>query len=253
MSSLAIASISAGCIFGGVLLGLGLRSLLPGHHLSNDSKDTVKLGAGMIATLSALVLGLLVSSAKSSFDTMNAEITQGGAKIILLDRELANYGPETKAVREQLQRLVAAGIETIWPGVKTGASGLTTFEKQNGMEALQIKLRELTPANDIQRQLLLQAQQTTNELLQARWLVIEQAQNVLPMPFLVVLLFWLTMLHVSFGLFAPRNATVIIVLLICALSLSGAIFLILEMSRPLDGLIKVSSAPLLKALEHLGQ
>jgi hypothetical protein len=242
MSSLAIAAISAGCIFGGVLLGLGLRSLLPGHHLSNDSKDTVKLGAGMIATLSALVLGLLVSSAKSSFDTMNAEITQGGAKIILLDRELANYGPETKAVREQLQ-----------PGVKTGASGLTTFEKQNGMEALQIKLRELTPANDIQRQLLLQAQQTTNELLQARWLVIEQAQNVLPMPFLVVLLFWLTMLHVSFGLFAPRNATVIIVLLICALSLSGAIFLILEMSRPLDGLIKVSSAPLLKALEHLGQ
>ena len=153
MNSLTIALISAGCIFGGVLLGLFLRSLLPDHHLSNDSKDTVKLGAGMIATLSALVLGLLVSSAKGTFDTMNAEITQSAAKIILLDRVLANYGPETKAVREQLRRVVAAGIETIWPETKTGVSGLTAFERMNGMELLQMKLRELTPANDIQRQI----------------------------------------------------------------------------------------------------
>ncbi|MFZ0827555.1 MAG: hypothetical protein WAO02_09055 [Verrucomicrobiia bacterium] len=253
MNSLTVALISAGCIFGGVLLGLGLRSLLPGHHLSNDSKDTVKLGAGMIATLSALVLGLLVSSAKSSFDTMNAEITQGGAKIILLDRVLANYDPEPKAVREQLRHVVAAGIEMMWPGVKTGVSGLAGFERMNGMETVQMQMRELKPATDSQRQLLLQAQQIAGDLAQARWLVIEQAQNVLPTPFLVVLLFWLTMLHTSFGLFAPRNATVILVLLICALSVSGAIFLILEMSRPLDGMIKVSSAPLVKALEHLGQ
>src|SRR5208337_3434258 len=138
MSSTNIALISAGCIFGGVLLGLLLRSLLPDHHLSNDSKDTVKLGAGMIATLSALVLGLLVSSAKSSFDTVSAEITQGGTKIILLDRVLANYGPETKAVREQLRRVVAAGIETIWPEVKTGVSALTGFERMNGMETVQM-------------------------------------------------------------------------------------------------------------------
>ena len=184
---------------------------------------------------------------------MSAEITQGATKIILLDRVLANYGPETKAVREQLRRVVAAGIETIWPEVKTGVSALTGFERMNGMEAIQLQLRELKPATDAQRQLLLQAQQIANDLLQARWLVIEQAQNVLPMPFLVMLLFWLTMLHVSFGLFAPRNATVIIVLLLCALSVSGAIFLILEMSRPLEGMIKVSSAPMVKALDLLGR
>ena len=121
------------------------------------------------------------------------------------------------------------------------------------MEVIQAKLRELTPATDPQRQLLVQAEQITGDLSQARWLLIEQAQNALRFPFLVVLLFWLTMLHVSFGLFAPRNATVIVVLLVCALSVSGAIFLILEMNRPLDGMIKVSSAPMLKALEHLGQ
>jgi hypothetical protein len=253
MSSLTIALISAACIFGGVMLGLLLQNLLPGHHLSNDSKETVKLGAGMIATLSALVLGLLVSSAKNNFDTVNAEITQGAAKVIQLDRVLANYGPETKEARELLRRSMVAGIETFWPEDKTAAAGMTAFEQASGMEQVQAKLRELTPATDAQRQLFAQAQQISGELLQFRWLLIEQMQNALPKPFLVMVLFWLTILHMSFGLFAPRNAMVIVVLLLCALSVSGAIFLILEMNHPLSGFIKVSSAPMLKALEHLGQ
>jgi hypothetical protein len=253
MSSLTIAAISAVCIFGGVLLGLLLQNLLPGHHLNNDSKETVKLGAGMIATLSALVLGLLVSSAKNNFDTVNAEITQAAAKTIQLDRALANYGPESRDARELLHHNVAAGIEMFWPEEKTAASGMTAFERASGMEQLQAKLRELTPATDAQRQLLAQAQQLSGELLQFRWLLIEQMQNALPKPFLVMVLFWLTILHMSFGLFAPRNAMVIAVLLLCALSVSGAIFLILEMNHPLSGFIKVSSAPMLKALEHLGQ
>jgi len=159
MSSLDIALISAACIFGGVLLGLFLQNLLPGHHLSADSKDTVKLAAGMIATLSALVLGLLVSSAKSTFDTVNAEITQGAAKMIQLDRALANYGPETRDARELLRRSLVAGIAAFWPEAKTAATGMTTFERANGMELVQAKLRELTPATDAQRQLLAQSQQ----------------------------------------------------------------------------------------------
>src|SRR5205814_10587752 len=114
MSSMTIGLICAGCMFGGALLGLLLNRLLPEHHLRDNSKDTVKLAAGMIATLGALVLGLLVGSAKSSFDATNTAITQSGAKIILLDRVLANYGPETKDAREQLRRAVAAGIEMFW-------------------------------------------------------------------------------------------------------------------------------------------
>jgi hypothetical protein len=253
MSSLTLALISAACIFGGVVLGMVLRHLLPDHHLSNDSKDTVKLAAGMIATLSALVLGLLVSSAKGTFDTVGSEITQGAAKIILLDRTLASYGSATQEAREQLHRSVTAGIQAIWPEIKTAEPGMTTFERANGMEQVQAQLRELTPANDTQRQLLASAQQISGELLQFRWLLIEQTQNALPAPFLVMLIFWLTMLHLSFGLFAPRNATVVVVLLVCALSVSGAVFLILEMNHPLSGFIKVSGAPMLKALEHLGQ
>src|SRR5262245_32663838 len=98
---------SAGCIFSGALLGLLLQRLLPNHHLSKETQDIVKLSAGTIATLTAMVLGLLVSSAKNSFDTMNNGIVQSAARIILLDRDLASYGPETKAAREQLKRHVA--------------------------------------------------------------------------------------------------------------------------------------------------
>jgi len=253
MSSQTIFLISAGCIFGGALLGLLLHGLLPEPHLRDASKDTVKVGAGMIATLSALVLGLLVGSAKNTFDTAEAEMTQGGAKIILLDRLLADYGPETKAAREQLRRTVATQIEDLWPEEKTGVSGLAAFERTNGLEAVQMTLLKVMPTTDAQRQLFAAAQQICGDLRQTRWLLVEQTQSPIPIPFLVVLLFWLTVLHVSFGMLAPRNATVVAVLLICALSVSGAIFMILEMSHPLDGMIKVSSAPMRKALEHLGQ
>jgi hypothetical protein len=253
MSSLTIGLISAGCIFGGAVLGLLLHGLLPEPHLRDNSKDTVKVGAGMIATLSALVLGLLVASAKNTFDTAEAEMTQGGAKIILLDRFLADYGPETKATREQLRRIVVTQIEELWPEEKTGASGLAAFERANGMEVVQMTLLKVMPTTDAQRQLFAAAQQICGDLRQTRWLLVEQTQSPIPIPFLVVLLFWLTVLHVSFGMLAPRNSTVVAVLLICALSVSGAIFMILEMSHPLDGMIKVSSAPMRKALEHLGQ
>jgi hypothetical protein len=252
-SSLTLGLISAGCIFAGVFLGLLLHGLLPERHLQGESKDTVKVGTAMIATVSALVLGLLVASAKSAFDTTEEEITLRSAKIIFLDRLLADYGPETKATREQLRRTVAASIEMIWPEEKTGASGLTAYAQMNGMQVTHMTLLKITPTTDAQRQLFATAQQIISDLRQSRWVLIQRAQHAIPIPFLVVLLFWLTMLHVSFGLFAPRNATVITVLLTSALSVSGAIFIILDMAHPLQGVIKVSSEPMRKALEQLGK
>ena len=253
MSSLGIGFISAASVFGGALLGMRLHSLLPGHHLSKEMQDLVKLSAGTIATLTALVLGLLVSSAKSSFDNINAGIVQGSAKLILLDRALARYGPEAKPVREQLKRVVAAGIETLWPTEKTGVPALTAFERANGMELVQDKLRELTPQTDAQRQFLAQAQQMAGDLGQTRWLLIEQSQNELPLPLLMILVFWLVLLFVSFGLFAPRNAMALTVLFVGACAISAAIFLVLELNRPLEGTIKVSSGPLRNALSHIAE
>src|SRR5262245_9053690 len=253
MSSLVVGLIGAGSIFGGSLLGMGLQRLLPGHHLGKETQEIVKLSAGTIATLTALVLGLLVSSSKSSFDTINAGVVQGSAKIVVLDRTLARYGPESKPAREQLKRSIAAGAEAAWPTEKTGVPALTAFERANGMELVQDRLRELTPQSDAQRQILAQAQQIVGDLTLSRWLLLEETQTKLPVSLLLILIFWLTLLFVSFGLFAPPNATALTVLCVGACAVSAAIFLVLELTRPLDGIIKISNAPLLNALQHLGQ
>ena len=253
MSGTIIALISFGCIFSGTLLGLAVRRMLPAEHLSDESKDAVKVGAGMISMMAALVLGLLVSSAKSNFDSTNAAITQSGAKIILIDRLLARYGPETKEVRESLRQSVEAGLKMLWPEKGSPEAGLRSYERNVPMEMLLEKMRALKPQTETQRDVLARAQDLAHEVLLSRWLQIEQAQIALPMAFLVILLFWLTLLYTSFGLLAPRNATVITMMFLGALALATAMFLIVEMSHPMAGAIKVSSGPMRKALEHLGR
>lgn len=245
--------ISALFIAAGVLIGFFLQGVLPKNHLTVESKDTLKLAGGLLATLTALVLGLLVTAANGSFDTANATIVQGGANIIMLDRILANYGPETKEVRAQIRQSLSEGIERIWAPEKKQVGGSHALESGIQMLAVQRKLRELKPRDDAQRLLIAQASQVCHELAQSRWALIEQMQNHLPLPLLVVLVFWSTTLFISFGLVAPRNATVLVALLVCALSVALAIGLVLELNRPLDGFIKVSDAPLRKVLDFIAK
>ncbi len=254
MTPLAVSLISLGCIFGGMMVGTGLRRVLPEHHLSEDSKDVVKMGTGVVATLAALVLGLLIASAKGSFDTMNKGLVETSSKIILLDRIMAQYGPETKEARDQLRSNLAFVIDQMWSGDKAAQSEKRVLDSKTGLETLQDKLRRLSPQNDTQRWHQSRALQVSAEIAESRWLLIEQhSQSSLPMPFFVMLVSWLVIIFFCFSLLAPRNATVIIVLLICALSASGALYLILELDRPYGGLISVSDAPLREALSYLGR
>jgi len=253
MHSLAIASIVFACLFGSALLGLFLRALLPQEHLSPDSKDVVKLAMGLVATMAALVLGLLTASAKSSFDTQNSEVQQSAAHIILLDRALAQYGPEARRLREQLQQVLRFRLAQTWPEDGSVARAVDTAATTPTVEAIEGGIRALAAQNDAQRGQQTKALALCGGLLETRWLMFAQATNSLPLPFLVVLIFWLALLFASFGLFAPRNATVIVALLLCALAVAGSTFLILEMNQPLTGLIKISSAPLQYALSQLGQ
>jgi len=253
MGSTIIASASVGLIFAGALLGIKLQRLLPGHHLGKDTQDVVKLSAGMIATLTALVLGLLVSSAKSSFDAVNNGIVQASAKTILLDRALARYGTEAQPARDQVKRSIEATIDVVWPEKKREASALGTIERSKGMELVAEALRELQPTTEAQRDALSQARQIVADLAQIRWVLIEQQHQQLPLPLLLILVFWLVLLFASFGLFAPQNATALTVLFIGACAVSAAVFLVIEMSQPVDGLIKISSSPLQNALQHLGE
>lgn len=246
MSAIGIGLIVLVCVFGGSILGMVLHTVLPEQHLSADSKDVIKLGMGLIATMSALVLALLTNSAKGSFDTQRNELTQMSANIILLDRVLAHYGPETKDARDLLKGTVNNMINRMWPQEGSGPQ-----LQPVAAEAFYDKIQALSPQNDVQRQLQAQAVKISVDIGQSRWLLFEQGGRSIPMPFLVLLIFWVTVIFLSFGLFAPRNATVIVTLFLCALSLSGAIYLILELDHPFGGLVQISSAPLRSALSQI--
>jgi Protein of unknown function (DUF4239) len=252
VNSMAIASIVFACLFAGAVLGIIIHAALPEHHLSGDTKDAVKVAIALVATMGALVLSLLISTAKSAYDTRSSDFVQISGKVVMLDRLLAHYGPEAKDVRSLLRRSVAAGIERLWPTTGARPAGFDP-KAASPVEALYDKIEELSPQNESQRLLQVQALNMAMELGYTRLLLYEQARSSVPLPFLVVLVFWLTIIFASFGLFAPVNATVTTVFLVCALSVSGAIFLILELDQSFEGLIQVSSAPLRQALARLGQ
>ncbi len=242
---------SAVSICGGTFLGMTLSRILPIHHLSTESKDTIKMVSGIIATLSALVVSLLIASAKTTYDTINSEVVQASAKYILLNDELRQYGPETKEVRETLLAAITAGVNKIWGTESNKISGTEVLEQGTGLMRIQSMLSKYNPQTEEQRQLLGQIRQQISSLMQTRWLVIEEAQGSLPPNLYVVLLVWLGMLFTGIGLFAPPNGTVLCAIFGASLSLSIAIFLIEEMNRPLDGMIKVPSAPMLKVIQKL--
>jgi hypothetical protein len=244
------------CISGGTLLGMILRALLPKHHLSNDTKDAIRLGIGMIATMAALVLGLLISSAKGTFDTFTGGIRNTGTKIIFFDHTMANYGPETREARDILKDSVITSIEQIWPGEKKAMAveKVGSHQSTTKIADLEEKLRQLSPRNDDQRRLQSLALQIHGEIREGLWHMYEQiGQSSIATPFLVLLVCWLTIIFASFGLFTSPNTTVIIILFICALSAASALFLILELDQPYGGLIQISSAPLHNALARIGQ
>jgi hypothetical protein len=252
VSALVMTLIVFVCISGGALLGMFLRSRLPAHHLSSDAKDVVRLGTGLIGTIAALVLGLLISSAKDSFDTKNSQIKQLTANIILLDGLLAQYGAEARATREQMRPAIITMTERIWRQNVSHLGNAAPFEASHASEAFVEMLQELSPKNEAQRSLKDRAIQTITEIAKTRFLLFAQADNSIPMPFLAVLVFWLTIIFVSFSLFTKPNAIIVGSLFIFALSAASAIFLILELGQPFDGLMQISSTPLLNALAPLG-
>jgi Protein of unknown function (DUF4239) len=251
MSPMAIGWIVFALVFGSALLAMVVHRVLPEEHLTSDSKDVVKLGIALIATMSALVLSLLVASAKSAFDTRSNQLVQASADMIMLDRALARYGPETNEARSLLRRSVATTLERFWPA--DGAERIAIDPSASPVEALYDKIEALSPQSDLQRSMQSQAMTLAADVGRMRLLLFEHLGASIPVPFLVVLVFWLCIIFASFGLFAPRNATVIVVLCVCALSVAGAIFLILELDRSFEGLLQVSDAPLRAALAQLGQ
>jgi hypothetical protein len=241
MSSTAISSIVLASVFGGSLAGLLFRRSLTQDHISADSKDTVKLSMALVSTMSALVLGLLVSSAKTFYDTQSAELNQMSADVVALDRLLAHYGPETKEAREELRVAVIRNLDRMWPQERTRTSEEPASDKPG--ESLLDEIQALSPKDDNQRSLGAQALNLAVSIGRIRWLMYAQSNASFSHTLLAVMVFWLILVFFSFGLFAPRNVIAIASLFAAALAVSGAIFLILEMYMPFTGLIQISSAP----------
>ena len=243
MSAIVISGIVFACAFGGALGGMGLRSILPEQHRSGESKDLVRAAMALIGTMSALVLGLLVGSAKSAYDAQKDELTSLSAGVLVVDQTLSLYGPETKDAREALREVVAGARDQIWRGVAT----------MKRADSIYKAIHRLSPKDPEQQALKNQVSSLVADLAKTRLLMATQRSISISVPLLVMLVFWLTINFVSFGLFAHPNATVVTALFVCALSVAGAIFLIVEMSHPFGGLIEISDAPLRQVLTQLGR
>ena len=252
MSATAISLIAFACIFGGTFLGMLLRKTLPGHHLTGDTKDVVQLGIGLIATIAALVLGLLIASANGSYDNQSGQVRQLTANIILLDRTLALYGTDTDSPRALLRRSVNTMADRLWRQGGSESSKAEPFEASDVALSLYEEILKLSPRNEAQRLLQARAMDAITDVGKARLLLFAKEKSI-PMPFLVVLISWLTIIFVTFSLFADSNATIITALGIFAFSAAAAIFLILELGQPFAGLMMISDEPLRSALEPLGR
>ena len=244
MSAIAISSIVFGCVFGGALAGMGLRAILPEHHRTGESKELVRAAMALIGTMSALVLGLLVGSAKSAYDAQKDELTSLSAGVLMVDRILSIYGPEAKDAREQLREVVAGARDQIWHGAPP-------------IEASRHPLRRHPPALTEGRRaagaersgLLFDRRSREDALVDARSSGAARCRSR----------FWswwssgsrsISSASAFSRIPTPPSARRCFV---CALSVAGAIFLILEMDRPFEGVIQISDAPLRQVLTQLGR
>ena len=237
------------CVFAAALLGMLLRSVLPPSHVNKENQDLVKVAIGLLATMSALLLGLLVSSAKGSYDAQQTRVIQVAAKIAFLDRALAVYGPDAAESRIVVRRNVEKMIERIWPA-DNSAPQLEPFA--SGGKAVFESINKLSPQNENQTTAKAEALKTAMEIGELDSLMYAQAGMTIPKPLLVIVISWLSIIFLSFGLFASPNGTAITALGAAALSVASALFLLLELAESFGGVIGVSGAPMRVALSHLG-
>lgn len=247
MNSTTTAGVILLVLVAATLLGMLLRRLLPEHHLGSDSKDAIKVAMGMVATMAALLLGLLVSSAKGAYDDVRNEVTKLAARTAFLDRALELYGPDAAEIRVKLRGVVQQAARQMWRD-SARAEGTPDHREADSIYAA---IHGLTPQDDTQRSAKAQAVSAAVELGQLRSSLQAQSLSSISAPMLVIVVCWLAVIFTSFSLLAPVNGTVAIAMVVAEMSVSAAIFLILELDRPFTGLVRVNSGLLLDALKPL--
>jgi len=250
MNSILVSIAVFAVVFGGALIGMRLKRILPQDQLGPEAKDVIRLAVGLLVTMTALVLGMLVSAANSSYQERKDQLTQMASDFVGVDRLLASYGPETKYARAELRLLAESSLQRIWPQQSSQEAQLRPTDSG---QLIYDQLQMLVPANDIQTGIKAAAISSAVGLRRTYWLMfLGSEESSLSMPLLVVVVSWLTAIFVSFGLFAPRNHTVMVTMVVCAVAVSGAIFIIMAMYSPFSGVMKISSLPIRDALIRMG-
>jgi predicted outer membrane lipoprotein len=250
MNPLAISIGVFACLFGSALIGMRLRSVIPEHFLSDDSKHVLEASLGIIGTMAGLVLGLLVASAFGTYNAQRNELIDLSSKAVLLDRVLAHYGPAANASRAELRADVTGMLDRLWPAGARQASGL---QPSVNREALFDEVVNLSPTDDAQRSIKGEAVGLVIALGEMRWLMFEQLTIGFSVAMMVVLVFWFMVTFAALGMLSRPSPIPVIALCLCAIAVSAAIFIIQEMYTPFSGALQISSAPLREALTHLGQ
>jgi hypothetical protein len=239
-------------ILTGTFVGRCVRRLLPRDHLTEETKSLVSVSMAVVTTISALVLGLLISNANSSFIALGGQVTSLSAQVIRLDQILRRYGPETAPARDILRQYAEHKVEDLFPSdwrTRPNVGNPATYEL---LQQLEDSLLALKPANQRDQWWLGQAMILAAKIGDARWILAQQVGQGTPKAFVALLVFWLTLLFASFALFAPRNLTSAATLMLCALAVSGAVGMILELEQGLGGLIHISPQPMRQAVMVLG-
>ena len=253
LSPLMIAGLVFVVILLGIFAGRIVRRFLPRDDLTEETKSLVSVSMAVVATISALVLGLLISNANNSFIALGGQVTSLSAQVIRLDQILRRYGPDTEPARQILQQYAKSKSEDLFPGTNARArpnlGNPATYEL---LQQVEDALLELKPANSRDQWWLTQATILAAKIGDARWVLAQQVGQGTPKAFVALLVFWLTLLFASFALFAPPNFTSSATLTLCALAISGAMGMILELEQGLGGLIHISPQPMRQAVMVLG-
>jgi hypothetical protein len=237
-------------ILTGALVGYVLRQRLPKHQLCEETKSTVSVSMAVVATFSALVLGLLISNANTSFSALGGEVTTLSAQILRLDGLLSRYGPETGLARETLRQYAELKTADLFPDNHEDIR-LSDPETYALLQQLEDSILALKPAGERDKWWVDQAMTLAGKIGDTTWLLTQQVRQGTPKAFLALLVFWLTLLFASFGLFAPRNLTSAVTLTLCALAVAGAMGMILELERGFGGLVHISAQPMHEAVIKL--
>jgi len=252
MNSIAVSSIVFASIFASGLAGMILRRAIPEDRLGSSEKEVARLVTGLMTTMAAIVLGMLVSSAKASYDGRTNEVAEISSQVITIDRMLSKYGTETAELRGHFRLLVEAGVHRIWPAQTPVQVDLKPRDDEG--EILVDELRVLTPKNNAEAEVKAQILRMIADLRQTQWLLfLKSKRSAIPIPLLLVVVTWLALIYFSFGLFTTPSSTIVVTLAFGALAVSTAVLIILELYSPFRGVLRISSDPILEALSQMGR